>query len=277
MTTENFDKLVVQGFGDEWSRFDQSSLSSQELSAVFDSYFSIFPWELIDKDSVGFDVGCGSGRWAAVMSSKVKELHCIDASIDALEVAKRNLSGKNNCFFYHASVDAMPIEDDFYDFGYSLGVLHHIPDTQAGISSCVQKLKQGAPILLYLYFSFDNKPFWYRLIWKLSEILRFVVSRAPSGLRYILSQIVAFTIYLPLARISKAVERIGIDTRNIPLSSYKDRSLYVMRTDALDRLGTRLEKRFSKKEITEMMIGAGLQNISFKDSEAYWCAVGYKK
>jgi ubiquinone/menaquinone biosynthesis C-methylase UbiE len=277
MTTENFDKLVVQGFGDEWSRFDQSLLSSQELYAVFDSYFSIFPWELIGEDSIGFDVGCGSGRWAAVMSSKVKELHCIDASIDALEVAKKNLSGKNNCFFYHASVDAMPIEDDFYDFGYSLGVLHHIPDTQAGIDSCVRKLKQGAPILLYLYFSFDNKPFWYRLIWRLSELLRFIVSRSPSGLRYVLSQIVAFTIYLPLARISKVAEKIGLDTRNIPLSSYKDRSFYVMRTDALDRLGTRLEKRFSKKEITEMMISSGLQNISFKDSEAYWCAVGYKK
>tara|TARA_B110000003_G_C16618896_1_gene522335 strand:+ start:251 stop:421 length:171 start_codon:yes stop_codon:yes gene_type:complete len=28
------------------------------------------------------------------------------------------------------------------DFGYSLGVLHHIPDTQVWLNSCVQKLKK---------------------------------------------------------------------------------------------------------------------------------------
>ena len=49
-----------------------------------------------------------------------------------------------------------------------------------------------------------------------------------------------------------------------------------MRTDALDRFGTRLEKRFTQKQIREMITGAGLENIVFSKSEPYWCAVGYK-
>ena len=50
-----------------------------------------------------------------------------------------------------------------------------------------------------------------------------------------------------------------------------------MRTDALDRFGTQLEQRFTKKQILEMMELAGLERINFSDAVPYWCAVGYKK
>ena len=48
------------------------------------------------------------------------------------------------------------------DFGYALGVLHHVPNTQEGLNSCIKLLKPGAPFLVYLYYSFDNRPNWYR-------------------------------------------------------------------------------------------------------------------
>jgi hypothetical protein len=44
------------------------------------------------------------------------------------------------------------------DFGYSLGVLHHLPDPRAGLAACVTKLKPGAPMLVYIYYAFDNRP-----------------------------------------------------------------------------------------------------------------------
>ena len=50
-----------------------------------------------------------------------------------------------------------------------------------------------------------------------------------------------------------------------------------MRTDALDRFGTQLEQRFTKKQIQEMMEVAWLDRIKFSDAVPYWCAVGYKK
>jgi len=60
----------------------------------------------------------------------------------------------------------------------------------------------------------------------------------------------------------------------MPLSYYRDRSFYVMRTDALDRFGTRLEKRFSRAEIESMMSAAGLGTIVFREGAPFWCAVG---
>lgn len=273
----NVDRKTVEGFGDEWLRFDQSDLAEQDLKALFESYFSIFPWHILPKNAEGFDLGCGSGRWAILVAPKVGQLHCIDASEAALDVAKKNLAHCKNCQFHLASVDNIPLSDESADFAYSLGVLHHIPDTSAGIRTCVSKLKRGAPLLLYLYYAFDNKPVWYRLIWKLSEIVRFLISRMPFPLRYVTSQFIALSVYFPLAKLALLVEFIGFNVDSFPLSYYRKRSFYVMRTDALDRFGTRLEKRFTKIQIYKIMEEAGLENILFSDSRPYWCAVGYKK
>ncbi len=273
--TENLDKNVVAGFGDEWSRFDQSELSKAELEKMFDNYFNIFPWEKLPADAVGFDLGCGSGRWAKMVAPRVGRLHLIDPS-EALEVAKRNLQQADNCEFHQASVEAIPLANDSQDFGYSLGVLHHIPDTEAGLRACIDKLKPGAPFLLYLYYRFDNRPAWFRAIWKTSDVVRRVVSKMPHGLRFGASQILAASVYFPLARTAKMLEKTGMNVEKIPLSQYRNNSFYTMRTDALDRFGTSLEKRFTKAEIQAMMENCGLENITFSKT-SFWTAVGFKR
>jgi ubiquinone/menaquinone biosynthesis C-methylase UbiE len=274
--TENIDREVVAGFGDEWSRFDQTALTEQELAEMFDNYFSIFPWERLGPDAVGFDLGCGSGRWAKGVAPRVGKLYLFDPSADALAVAKRNLAGVANCFFEVAGADNIPLSDEGCDFGYSLGVLHHIPDTEAGLRSCVSKLKTGAPFLLYLYYSFDNRPMWFRAVWRTSDVIRRVISRLPHSLRYGASQAMALLVYLPLARTAMAAEKAGVNVDNFPLSQYRNNSFYVMRTDALDRFGTKLEQRFSKAEITAMMERCGLTDIVFSEN-SFWTAVGIKR
>ena len=270
----NIDNEVVAGFGDEWTRFDQSALSPSELDAMFENYFSIFPWDTLPPNSVGFDLGCGSGRWARRVAPRVGTLHLIDPS-EAIDVARNNLAEYSNCEFYRAGVEAIPLEDKSCDFGYSLGVLHHVPDTQAGLRACVEKLKVGAPFLLYLYYRFDNRPLWFRLIWKISDVFRRIISRLPHGLRFAFSQVIAATVYFPLARGAKLLEQMGFNVEKLPLSQYRDNSFYTMRTDALDRFGTRLEQRFTKSEIEQMMTECGLGEIVFSD-RSFWTAVGIK-
>ena len=80
-----------------------------------------------------------------------------------------------------------------------------------------------------------------------------------------------------MARFSRMLEKTGINVEHYPLSFYRNRSLYVMQTDALDRFGTRLEKRFTKEAIKRMMVDAGLQDVSFNAGPPYWVAVGTKK
>ena len=272
----NTDRKTVESFGDEWSRFDQSGMSYDESQKVFKEYFDIFPWNEITSHSEGFDMGCGSGRWARFIAPKVKKLNCIDPS-NAINVAKDVLSDFKNISFERASVDNSSLESNSQDFGYSLGVLHHVPDTSSAIKSCVNYLKPGAPLLLYLYYKFDNRPLWYRALWKLSDLLRIFIYRLPPIIKHVVTNLLALLIYWPLARLSKLFSLLGVNTQSFPLTYYKDHSFYTMKTDSRDRFGTPLEQRFQKNEIEEMMIAAGLEKISFSENAPYWCALGYKK
>ena len=273
---DNLDINTVKSFGEEWSRYDQTKLKYEEAEKYFNDYFAVFPWEMINTDSVGFDMGCGTGRWARLFADKVKLLNCIEPS-KAIEVAKKNLSDKNNLFFIKGDTNNTGLELNSQDFGYSLGVLHHIPDTQEAINSCVKLLKPGAPFLVYIYYFFEDKPGWYKKIWVLSNIFRKFISKMPKRLKQLSADLIALTIYFPTARLSKILEKLSIPINKIPLSYYRNSSFYTMRTDSLDRFGTPLEQRFKKSKIQDMMKKAGLKDINFSNSAPYWCCVGYKK
>ena len=271
----NSDKSTVASFGDEWERFDESQLPPAEAERIFAEYFSIFPWQMLPEDAVGFDMGCGSGRWARLVAPRVRHLCCIDPS-SALDRAKALLAGVGNVSFHSAMSSDRPLPESSQDFGYSLGVLHHIPDTGAALRDCVNMLKPGAPFLVYLYYAFDNRPAWFRWLWRGSEIVRQVVSRLPPFAKNLTTDAIAALVYFPLARGAGLLKRLGFSASHAPLAYYSDHSFFTMRTDARDRFGTPLEQRFSREQIQQMMEAAGLVEVRFSERAPYWCAVGIK-
>lgn len=273
----NIDPRTVAGFGEEWAAFDQSKLDDAEWQRLFERYFSIFPFDELPPAAEGFDLGCGSGRWAAGIAPRVGKLHCIDPSEKALAVARSNLAGRGNVQFHAAAADSIPLDDESQDFGYSLGVLHHIPDTMAALRSSAAKLKPGAPFLVYLYYDLEQRPGWFRSLWRASDLVRRQISRLPFPQRKLLTDAIAASVYWPLARLARTAERLGVGVRDLPLSSYRNLSFYTMRTDALDRFGTALEQRFSKEQIRAMMESVGLGDIRFSDKEPFWIACGRKR
>lgn len=273
---KNLDVDTVNSFGDEWSRFDQTALSAEEAGKIFDEYFAVFPWEKLQKNATGFDMGCGSGRWAKLMAPRVGHLHCIDPS-SALEVSKIALSTATNVSFHHASVDECPLPPNSQDFGYSLGVLHHVPDTAGAIRACVAMLKPGAPFQVYLYYAFDNRSVAFKLAWRCSDLLRRGICKLSAKPKHLLTDILAAVVYYPLARFAWLTERVGLGVGGIPLSYYRNHSFYTMRTDSRDRFGTPLEQRFTRKQVATMLEAAGLRDVQFSDRAPYWCAVGIKQ
>lgn len=272
--SDNIDRKTVAGFGKEWAAFDQTQFVGDEYQRAFDAYFSLFPFDKLPAKAEGFDLGCGSGRWAAGVAPRVGRLHCVDPSQEALDVAKRRLADERNVDFHLASAATIPLNDSSQDFGYSLGVLHHVPDSGRALADCVRKLKAGAPFLLYMYYNFENRPSWFRVLWKASDALRQVICRLPFAARRTVTTLFAACVYWPLARLALLVEKLERNPLNLPLSSYRHTSFYTMRTDALDRFGTRLEQRFSRRQIEQMMREAGLEDIRFRNSEPYWVACG---
>ena len=270
MTTPgNLDVETVKGFGQEWSTFTQAKLSDCERAEIFAKYFGLIDWS--KKPARALDMGCGSGRWDVLVAPRVGELVVADASSQALQVARTNVQALN-VTFVECTAETLPFPDRHFDFIFSIGVLHHVPDAEGAIRSLVQKLCSGGTLLLYLYYALENRPRWYRTVWQGSDLMRRFISRLPFGLRYAVSQFIAVFIYWPLARLAKHLPVPDA----WPLKFYADRSFQAMRTDALDRFGTRLEQRFTRKQIVDMLQSAGLASIRFSDSAPFWVCVATK-
>ena len=272
----NVNDRVVDSFGHEWSRFDNRRLDRGELLEMFEAYTPIFPFGDLPEDAIGFDAGCGSGRWARFFAERVGTLHCVDASEKAVDVARRTLAGLSNVCFHHEDLTEMSIPSGSCDFGYSLGVLHHVPDTERALRACVDRLKPGAPFLVYLYYRLEDAGLGRRLTLRMVTLLRYVVARLPRRLKSPVTDCIAVFVYFPLARMAALFEKMGGDPSHLPLFQYRGRSFYVMRNDALDRFGTRLEKRFTQAEIMALLTEAGLDDIKFSEDPPWWVAVGHR-
>jgi 2-polyprenyl-3-methyl-5-hydroxy-6-metoxy-1,4-benzoquinol methylase len=273
---ENKNNKVIQEFGDEWTIFNYSKIDKKKLKQNFNEYFSIVSSNFFSKKSIGFDMGCGSGRWAQFVAPKVKQLNCVDPS-NAIFIAQKNLKRFKNITYFKETTEMCSIKKKSQDFGYSLGVLHHIPNTQQALIDCSKLLKKKAPLLVYIYYNFENKPLWFKLTWILSDYLRKLISSLPKSLKMFFCNLIAFIIYYPLSRASFYFEKIGFNFENIPLSEYRHKSFYQCRNDALDRFGTRLEQRFSKSQILKMLKKAGFENTKFSSKPPYWCFITFKK
>ena len=99
----------------------------------------------------------------------------------------------------------------------------------------------------------------------------------PYRLKLGITGLIAVLVYLPLARFALLLERAGRDPIWVPLFQYRNRSLYVMRNDALDRFGTRLEKRFSRQQMERLLEDAGLERVTFSQGPPWWVAVGWRR
>ncbi|AUR53122.1 class I SAM-dependent methyltransferase [Aquella oligotrophica] len=269
----NIDEKTVYSFGEEWNKFN--SFTEKEISDIGQQYFDILPPE-INKDSLVLDVGCGTGRWSKYLSDKVKWIDAVDPS-NAVFAAAKLLSETNNVRVSQASADDLPFESGTFDLVMSVGVLHHIPDTQQALADITTKAKQGGFVYVYLYYALDNRGQLFRVIFKLTNAMRFFISKLPSFMKKLACEVIAFLIYLPLVGISYLFKRIFKNSKlweKIPLSFYVGTSLKVIRNDALDRFGTPLEQRFTKQQVVEMMEQVGLRDITVSNNMPYWHAIG---
>ena len=271
---QNLDQQVIDSFGHEWAAFDYAE---SETDDALDNQFSAYctPIDLTQfnsKSSVAADFGAGSGRWASRLLPYFSLVYALEPSDGANKVLKNKFSKESRMTILQETVGANAIPAESLDLAMSLGVLHHIPDTGLAIKDVASKIKSGGVFLCYLYYKLEDKPRYYRGLFWTSNSIRWVISRLPYPLRKLIARVIAALIYLPLARTSKLLGSRGKDVSNFPLHHYADMPFVMLQNDALDRFGTRLEQRFSKKEIAEMLGKAGfdLSTLKFSDVEPFW-------
>ncbi len=272
----NIDLETVASFGEEWRKFQD--FSDEEIALIGDEYFDIVEPYMLGEGCVALDLGCGSGRWTRYVAPRCGFVEALDPS-DAVLAAAALTHDLDNVRVTQASASTIPFPDHSFDFILCLGALHHIPDTAAALAAATRKLKPGGWILLYIYYALENRGPFYRTSFWLSSLARYLVSRFPPRLKEVSCDLIAALVYLPfilLARLTRAA--LGDEAfRRVPLHYYANKSWFVIRNDALDRLGTPLEQRFTRAQTREMMEAVGLGEIRFSERAPFWHAVGRKQ
>jgi ubiquinone/menaquinone biosynthesis C-methylase UbiE len=272
---ENIDEEVIKDFGEEWLKFQD--YTDETIDKFVKEYFDILNETIVNSSSYAIDIGCGTGRWTKFLSTKAGFVEAIDPS-NAIIAADNLLGNIENVRLSQAAVETIPFDDETFDFAMSIGVLHHIPDTQKAMSDCVKKIKKGGYFYCYLYYNLDNRGLLFKILFRITNLLRLTVSSLPARIKRVVCDILAAVIYLPMVLLVRLLAAVGFKktAEKLPLSSYKNKSFFVLRNDALDRFGTKLEKRFSRKEVKEMMNKSGLTDIVISDQSPYWHAIGKK-
>jgi SAM-dependent methyltransferase len=271
---ENLDQGVIDSFGHEWATFDYGETETIEaLNAQFKAYCAPIDLNQFNPTiSVAADFGAGSGRWASRLIPFFSLVYALEPSDGASKVLNSKFGEEVKIKVLQETVGANSIPLASLDLAMSLGVLHHIPDTSLAIKDVSLRIKPGGMFLCYLYYSLENKPTLYKLIFKGVNVVRKMISGLPQKIKHFVTSVIAAIVYWPLARISKVLNRFGINTSNIPLHHYADMPFVMLANDALDRFGTSLEQRFSKAEITEMLRLADfdISTLKFSDTEPFW-------
>lgn len=271
--TENIDHSVVDSFGEEWNKFN--SIADSDITQFGDEYFDIIDDRMVNKKTYAIDIGCGTGRFTKYLLDRVGFIEALDPSA-SIYAADKLLKDKKNVRLSKAATDNIPFDDETFDFGMSIGVLHHIPNTQKAMSDCVKKIKIGGYFYTYLYYNLENRSRIFRSVFFLSSIIRRSVSKMPAQAKKIVCDILAIVIYMPFILAGRFLNLIKLKklAMQLPLSYYQDKTFFIIRNDSLDRFGTSLEHRFSKTEVKEMMEKSGLVDIVISDNMPYWHSVG---
>jgi SAM-dependent methyltransferase len=273
---KNIDKKVVDEFGHEWLKFHEQD--DEQIQKAGDEYFDILTDDMVSSRTYALDVGCGTGRWTKYLSKKAGFIEAVDPS-NAIFAADKLLSDVKNVRLSQASIDTLPFADGTFDFVMSIGVLHHIPDTQKALSDCVKKVKEGGYFFVYLYYNLESRGPFYTALFRISDLIRRIVSRLPGKLKHFICDLLAIIFYMPFVLAGRLCNFLGFKdlAKRMPLHGYQNKSLFMIRNDTLDRFGTRLEQRFSAEQIVQMMEKAGLTNIIISPGIPYYHAVGKKK
>src|SRR5205085_888189 len=103
------------------------------------------------------DAGCGTGRHAHYAASFGAAVVAVDLG-PAVEVAARNNVGAASVQVLQSDLYNLPFAPKGFDFIYSLGVLHHLPDPEGAFKNLLRFLKPGGEIVIYVYWQPEGQP-----------------------------------------------------------------------------------------------------------------------
>lgn len=260
--TQRLASDVQCSFGEEWNTYSDILPEHED---EFHRYFDLVDLPTLQGQRV-LDLGCGNGRWSYFLRHRCRSLFLVDFS-DAIFAARYNLRDANHCLFFMGDLQALPFTDDAADVLFCLGVLHHLP------TPCINeviKLKRFAPrLLIFLYYTFDNRPIYFRILLHIMTLLRlFLTNIRHPTIRKWIAVLGTYGLYIPLISLGHLMNVVHLG-HYVPLFDfYRDRTRARIQQDVYDRFFTSIEQRVSRDDIQRLE--QYFRRITISDDLPYW-------
>jgi SAM-dependent methyltransferase len=261
-TDATFSDEVQFTFGKQWQKFDAVM---DEHADEFRQYFDLIELDKLENSTV-LDLGCGMGRWSYYLQPFCNFGVLVDFS-DAIFAARRTMKGRDQkAVFIMADIHQLPLAADCADLAFSIGVLHHLPTN--ALEEVVALRRLAPRLLVYLYYALDNRPFYFRLmLWAMITLRHWLGGARSEFLRELYVSAVLYLVYMPLIGLGKLLKPFGFQ-HFLPLHFYIGKSLVRVRQDAYDKLLTRIEQRFTRKQIIELQ--KCFREVTVSDFPPFW-------
>ena len=183
---------TAAGFGWQWQHFTQEDARYAEqflgwIAPVTPEFF---------RDKVVLEGGCGKGRHTQLAAGwGAKDVIGVDLS-DAVETAFASTRALDNAHIIQADIYHLPLARQF-DYAFSVGVLHHLPDPHGGFISLASKIKPGGHISAWVYGAENNEwitrlvnPVREKLTSRMNRSALLQLSKLPAACLYLATKLV---------------------------------------------------------------------------------------
>jgi ubiquinone/menaquinone biosynthesis C-methylase UbiE/uncharacterized protein YbaR (Trm112 family) len=239
----------ASNFGFEWNLHNKTQLDSASKHESEDTFIEktgFQPSDLAGK--LVLDVGCGMGRFSDVASRWGATVVGFDLT-SAVDAAYANIGGRDNVHLAQADVFKLPFRDQSFDFIFSIGVLHHTPDTRAAFDQLPRLLKPGGRIAIWVYSTEMRKWSW------VSDVYRLVTTRLPKRVLHAMCRVA-----IPWYHVNRLPVVGRLTWMVLPMSTHPDPDWRVL--DTFDWYSPRYQWKHSLPELRQWFENQGLVSLT---------------
>lgn len=263
-------RRTQESFGYQWTRFSEMAIDFREnfldyIRPIDEAFF---------RGKLGLDVGCGFGRHiynAAIFGAEMVGVD-ISAAIDA---TSKNMADLKNVHLVQANLYRLPFRSGTFDFAYSIGVLHHLPDPERGFRSVVSMVKPNGAVFIWVY-SKSRRFLNFQL-----ECARLVTTRLPKRAQTwvaFLGAAIDWGLFIAPYRALAKAPGIGDAVKKRALPRIKLYSAYpfqVAWADWFDRLAAPIRFYYNSADLTGWVTRARLERTRISPTGLFgWRAYG---
>jgi SAM-dependent methyltransferase/uncharacterized protein YbaR (Trm112 family) len=275
------DGKYADSFGAQWRTFAKTQLDGDAVADSRVRWDSEIGWradELRDKTVIEF--GSGAGRFVEVASRLGAKLAVGMDITDAVDASQDNLGDRDNCFFVQADFFHSPLKPRFFDFGYSIGVLHHTPDPEGAFQHLVSSVSDHGSIGLSLYdISLFSRPnlnslriatielFWSLNMWR-CELFRHFTTRLPPRVFLAYCRTV-----VPILHVLNKIPIVRYVRYLLPSTCYRSLPVEWSMVDTHDTYATKIVHQYRAKDVFQWFMRAGLFNTVVMNGRAGWVSL----